>query len=101
AEAVRVTFDPAEISYGEILQIFFSAAHDPTQLNRQGPDIGSQYRTAIFPQNEQQAAIARAYIEQLNRTRLFEAAIVTTVKTGQSFYPAEAYHQDYLVNHPT
>lgn len=101
AEAVSITYDPAQISYGDLLQIFFSAAHDPTQLNRQGPDVGTQYRTAIFPQDEEQAAVARAYIDQLNRTRLYEAAIVTTIEPGQTFYPAEDYHQDYLFNNPT
>ena len=101
AEAVRITYDPAQVSYGQLLQVFFSAAHDPTQLNRQGPDIGPQYRTAIFPQDEAQAATARAYIEQLNATRLFDAAIVTSIEPGRPFYPAEAYHQDYLFNNPT
>lgn len=101
AEAVSITYDPALVSYGQLLQIFFSAAHDPTQLNRQGPDIGSQYRTAIFPQDDEQAAVARAYIDQLNRTRLYEAAIVTTIEPEQVFYPAEDYHQDYLFNNPT
>lgn len=101
AEAVRISYDPALVSYGDLLQVFFSAAHDPTQLNRQGPDIGPQYRSAIFPQDEGQAAIAAAYIEQLNRTRLYEAAIMTVVEPDQTFYPAEAYHQDYLVRNPT
>lgn len=101
AEAVSITYDPAQISYGDLLQIFFSVAHDPTQLNRQGPDVGTQYRTAIFPQDEEQAAVARAYIDQLNRTRLYDAAIVTTIEPGQTFYPAEDYHQDYLFNNPT
>ncbi|WP_246185053.1 peptide-methionine (S)-S-oxide reductase MsrA [Paracoccus aestuariivivens] len=100
AEAVRITYDPAKISYGRLLQIFFSAAHDPTQLNRQGPDIGSQYRSAIFPQSKEQAAVARAYIDQLNATRLYAAPIVTTIEQSKPFYPAEAYHQDYLVNNP-
>lgn len=100
AESVRITYDPAQISYGQILQIFFSAAHDPTQLNRQGPDIGPQYRTAIFPQDAAQADVARAYIDQLNRARLHDAAIVTTIEPGQEFYPAEDYHQDYLTNNP-
>lgn len=101
AESVRITYDPQQISYGRLLQIFFSAVHDPTQLDRQGPDIGPQYRSAIFPEDEDQAAIARAYIEQLNRTRLFDAAIVTRIEPGHGFYPAEDYHQDYLVNNPT
>ena len=101
AEAVRITYDPQQVSYGQLLRIFFSAAHDPTQLNRQGPDIGPQYRSTIFPQDEEQAAIARAYIDQLNRTRLYDAAIVTTIEPGHAFHPAEAYHQDYLFNNPT
>ena len=101
AEAVSITYDPQEVSYGQLLQIFFSAAHDPTQLNRQGPDIGPQYRTAIFPRNEEQAVIARAYIDQLNRTRLYDAAIVTTIEPGHVYYPAEDHHQNYLVNNPT
>ncbi|HEY0276499.1 MAG TPA: peptide-methionine (S)-S-oxide reductase MsrA [Paenirhodobacter sp.] len=101
AESVRITFDPAKISYGHLLQIFFSVAHDPTQLNRQGPDRGTQYRTAIFPQTDEQATVARAYIDQLNRARLYEAAIVTTIEPGRAFYPAEGYHQDYLTNNPT
>ncbi|MFG6083360.1 peptide-methionine (S)-S-oxide reductase MsrA [Paracoccus litorisediminis] len=101
AEAVRITYDPSKISYGKLLQIFFSAAHDPTQLNRQGPDIGTQYRTAIFPQNREQAAVARAYIAQLNGTGLYDVPIVTTIEQGRAFYPAEGYHQDYLVNNPT
>ncbi|WP_134679583.1 peptide-methionine (S)-S-oxide reductase MsrA [Paracoccus ravus] len=101
AEAVRITYDPSRISYGKLLRIFFSAAHDPTQLNRQGPDIGTQYRTAIFPQNKEQAAVARAYIAQLNAARVFRAPIATTIEQGKNFYPAEAYHQDYLANNPT
>ncbi|MTH62568.1 peptide-methionine (S)-S-oxide reductase MsrA [Paracoccus litorisediminis] len=101
AEAVRISYDPSKISYGKLLQIFFSAAHDPTQLNRQGPDTGTQYRSAIFPQNKEQAAVARAYIDQLKATRLYSAPIVTIVEPGKSFYPAETYHKDYLVNNPT
>lgn len=100
AEAVRITYDPAEISYGRLLQIFFSAAHDPTQLDRQGPDVGSQYRTAIFPANEEQARIARDYIAQLDQARVFDAAIVTRIEAGRSFYPAEDYHQDFLTLNP-
>jgi peptide-methionine (S)-S-oxide reductase len=96
AEAVKVTFDPSKISYGKVLQIFFSVAHDPTQLNRQGPDFGTQYRTAIFPQTEAQAKVAKSYISQLNQARVFRSAIVTKIESGQSFYPAESYHQDYL-----
>jgi peptide-methionine (S)-S-oxide reductase len=101
AEAVRITYDPAEISYGKLLQIFFSVAHDPTQLDRQGPDVGSQYRTAIFPANAEQAKVARDYIAQLDRARVFAKAIVTTVEPDRSFYPAEDYHQDFLTLNPT
>jgi peptide-methionine (S)-S-oxide reductase len=101
AEAVQVTYDPAKITYGKLLQVFFSVAHDPTQLNRQGPDTGTQYRTAVFPQNDQQAKVAKDYIAELNRTRLFNSAIVTTIESDQVFYPAEEYHQDYLALNPT
>ena len=101
AESVRITYDPARISYGKLLQVFFSVAHDPTQLDRQGPDVGSQYRTAIFPANEQQARIARDYIAQLDKAQVFAAAIVTRIEPGRSFYPAEDYHQDFLMLNPT
>jgi len=100
AEAVKVTFDPHQISVGEILRIYFSVAHDPTQFNRQGPDVGPQYRSAIFPQNEEQADIAKAYIAQLNAARVYHAAIVTKIEPGKPFYPAEDYHQDYMTRHP-
>jgi peptide-methionine (S)-S-oxide reductase len=100
AESVRVTFDPRRISYGHILQIFFSVAHDPTELNRQGPDRGTQYRSTIFPADPGQAAIAKAYIAQLGAAHAFDAAIVTTIEPGRAFYPAEAYHQDFLTRHP-
>jgi len=101
AEAVRVTFDPRVTSYGKILQIFFSVAHDPTQLNRQGPDSGPQYRTEIFPQNDEQAKIAKAYIAQLDAAKAFPKPIVTKTATMKAaFYPAEAYHQDYATLHP-
>jgi peptide-methionine (S)-S-oxide reductase len=100
AESVQVTFDPKQISYGKILQIYFSVAHDPTQLNRQGPDTGTQYRSAIFPANDQQAAVAKAYIAQLNQARVYKSAIVTKLEPGKAFYPAEKYHQDYLTLHP-
>jgi peptide-methionine (S)-S-oxide reductase len=100
AEAVEVTYDPAKISYGRILQIYFSVAHDPTQLNRQGPDRGTQYRSTIFPQNDEQANIAQAYIAQLDQAKLYHAKIVTTIEPGKSFYPAEDYHQDYLTRNP-
>ena len=100
AESVQITYDPRQISYGRLLQIFFSVAHDPTQLNRQGPDEGPQYRSAIFPTNAYQEKVARAYIAQLNDARAFKAAIVTQVEPGRPFFAAEDYHQDFLVNNP-
>ena len=100
AEAVRITFDPTKISYGKILQVYFSVAHDPTELNRQGPDTGTQYRSAIFPGSAEQAKVAEAYIAQLNQARLYNAAIVTRIEPGQTFYPAEQYHQDFLQLNP-
>jgi peptide-methionine (S)-S-oxide reductase len=100
AESVRITFDPRRITYGRILQIYFSVAHDPTELNRQGPDTGTQYRSTIFPQTPEQTHLAEAYIAQLGQAKMFSAAIVTTVEPGKPFYPAEAYHQDYLTLHP-
>lgn len=100
AESVSVTFDPHQITYGKILQIYFSVAHDPTQLNRQGPDSGTQYRSAIFPANDEQAKIAKAYIAQLDQTKIFGAAIVTKIEPGRAFYPAEDYHQDFLTLNP-
>lgn len=101
AESVQVTYDPRKISYGKILQIYFSVAHDPTQLNYQGPDKGPQYRSAIFPMNEEQAGIAKTYIAQLDQAHVFSDAIVTTLEPGRTFYPAEDYHQDYLTLNPT
>src|SRR5262245_43988652 len=100
AESVQVTYDPRQISYGRILQIFFSVAHNPTQLNRQGPDFGTQYRSAIFPLNPDQARIAKAYIDQLGEARAFDKKIVTKIEMDRPFYPAEAYHQDFLVRNP-
>ncbi|MEX0744607.1 MAG: peptide-methionine (S)-S-oxide reductase MsrA [Phycisphaeraceae bacterium] len=100
AEAVRITYDPRQISYGRLLQIYFSVAHNPTQLNRQGPDIGPQYRSAIFPADDEQAKIAKAYIAELNQSRVFDAAIVTKIEPEQTFYPAENYHQDFMVLNP-
>jgi peptide-methionine (S)-S-oxide reductase len=100
AETVKVTFDPRKISYGRILQIYFSVAHDPTQLNRQGPDYGTQYRSAIFPANAEQSKIAKAYIQQLNQARVYDAAIVTKIETDKDFFAAEEYHQDFLTRHP-
>src|SRR5471032_2502420 len=101
AEAVQVTYDPKKISYGKILQIFFSVAHDPTQLNRQGPDTGTQYRSAIFYQNDAQKRIAETYVAQLNNAHAFKRPIVTQLGPLEGFYAAEAYHQDYLTLHPT
>jgi peptide-methionine (S)-S-oxide reductase len=101
AEAVEVTFDPKEISYGEILRIYFSVAHDPTQLNRQGPDRGPQYRSAIFPADADQKRVAESYIAQLEQAHAFNKHIVTTVEPSKGFYAAEDYHQDYLERHPT
>jgi peptide-methionine (S)-S-oxide reductase len=100
AESVQIAFDPNKISYGRILQIYFSVAHDPTQLNRQGPDVGAQYRSAIFPANPEQARIAKAYIAQLNEARAFEAAIITKIEPDRTFYAAEDYHQDFMTKHP-
>ncbi|HEX7052227.1 MAG TPA: peptide-methionine (S)-S-oxide reductase MsrA, partial [Longimicrobiales bacterium] len=100
AEAVRIVFDPSQISYRELLRIFFSVAHDPTQLNRQGPDIGPQYRSAIFYANEAQARVARETIAQLARDHVFPRRIVTQVVPLDAFFQAEAYHQDYMAHHP-
>jgi peptide-methionine (S)-S-oxide reductase len=100
AESVRIIYDPSKITYGQLLKVFFSVAHDPTELNRQGPDTGTQYRSAIFYGNEEQKRIAEAYIDQLNKAKVFDAAIVTKVSPLQSFYEAEGYHQDYLAHHP-
>jgi len=101
AESVRIAYDPHRITYGRLLQIYFSVAHDPTQLDRQGPDRGTQYRSAIFPQNAEQARIAKAYIAQLDAAKAFPGPIVTKVEPGKEFYPAEAYHQNYLTLHPS
>jgi peptide-methionine (S)-S-oxide reductase len=101
AESVQVTFDPRQISYGRILQIYFSVAHDPTQLNRQGPDTGTQYRSAIFYRDDSQKSIAQAYVAQLDKAGVFKRPIVTQINQLTEFYPAEAYHQDYATLHPT
>jgi peptide-methionine (S)-S-oxide reductase len=101
AESIQVTFNPKVISYGKLLQIFFSVAHDPTEVNRQGPDEGTSYRTAIFPQSPAQAATAAAYVAQLNMAHLFPRAIATKVEPFKGFYAAEGYHQDFLVRNPT
>jgi len=100
AESVRIVYDPSQITYGELLRIFFSVGHDPTQLNRQGPDEGTQYRSAIFYNNDEQKRIAEAYIAQLDKAQVFPRKIVTQVSALQAFYPAEAYHQNYAALHP-
>lgn len=100
AETVQVIFDPAQISYGQLLRIFFSVAHDPTQLNRQGPDRGTQYRSAIFFNSGAQQQIARSYVDQLTAAKFFPRPIVTQLAKLRAFYPAEEYHQDYMVRHP-
>jgi methionine-S-sulfoxide reductase len=100
AESVQIVYDPAQVSYGQILQVFFSVAHDPTQLNRQGPDVGTQYRSAIFYADDAQKQVAEAYIAQLDGAKVFPRRIVTRVDPLEGFYAAEAYHQDYLLNHP-
>jgi peptide-methionine (S)-S-oxide reductase len=100
AESVQITFDPRKISYGRILQIYFSVAHDPTELNRQGPDEGPQYRSVIFPTSAEQARVALAYIEQLDAAKIFPAPIVTSIEPNRAFFPAEDYHQDYLTRNP-
>jgi peptide-methionine (S)-S-oxide reductase len=101
AESVRIVFDPRVVSYGRLLQVFFSVAHDPTELNHQGPDDGPQYRSAIFPLNDEQARVAKAYIDQLNAAHAFPAEIVTRIEPNKPFYRAEAYHQDFLARHPS
>src|SRR5580692_5025862 len=101
AESVQVTYDPAQISYGKLLQIFFAVAHDPTEFNRQGPDDGTQYRSAIFYSSEEQKRVAAAYIEQLNAAKAFSKPIVTQVAPLKAFYPAEDYHQHFLERNPT
>ncbi|TAN02687.1 MAG: peptide-methionine (S)-S-oxide reductase [Rhizobiaceae bacterium] len=100
AESVKITFDPHKISYGKLLQIYFSVVQDPTELNRQGPDDGTQYRSTIFPQDAEQAKVAKTYIAQLDKAHVFGAKIVTTIEPGKAFYPAEGYHQNFLVRHP-
>ena len=99
AEAVRITFDPAQISYAQLLQIYFTVAHDPTEVNRQGPDVGSSYRSAIFPQSGEQAAFAKAFIARLSASHIYKAPIATKIERGR-FFPAEAYHQDFARKHP-
>jgi peptide-methionine (S)-S-oxide reductase len=101
AESVQVTYDPRQISYGRLLQIFLSVVHDPTELNRQGPDTGTQYRSAIFPTTAEQADVAKAYIGQLDQAHAFKKPIVTKIEPDRTFYPAENYHQDFLTRNPT
>lgn len=100
AESVEIVYDPSQITYGELLRVFFSVAHDPTQLDRQGPDQGTQYRSAIFYANDDQKRIAEAYIAQLNQAKVFARPIVTQVVALEAFYPAEAHHQNYAALHP-
>ena len=100
AEAVRITYDPRVVSYGTLLQVLFSVVTDPTTLNRQGPDVGSQYRSAIVPVNASQRRVAAAYLAQLGRGRHWDDSIVTRIETPMIFYPAEAYHQDFMRRHP-
>jgi peptide-methionine (S)-S-oxide reductase len=100
AESVRITYDPSKVSLGKLLQIYFSVAHDPTELNRQGPDHGTQYRSTIFTANDDQARIAKAYIDQLNQAKTFDKKLATTIEPGKPFYAAEGYHQDYLTLNP-
>lgn len=100
AESVKITYDPSQISYGQLLQVFFSVAHDPTELNHQGPDYGTQYRSVIFYSDQEQKRIAEAYIAQLDAAKVFGGSIVTQVVPLKAFYPAEAYHQNYLQRHP-
>lgn len=101
AESVRISYDPSRITYGQLLKVFFSVAHDPTELNRQGPDVGKHYRSAIFYANEEQKKVAHAYIAQLNAARAFRRPIVTEVAPLKAYYEAEAYHQDYAARNPT
>jgi len=101
AESVQITYDPRKITYGRILQVYFSVAHDPTELNRQGPDSGTQYRSTIFPTNAEQAQVAKAYIAQLDGAHVFGSPVVTTIEPGKTFYRAEGYHQDFLAKNPT
>lgn len=101
AESVQITYDPSQITYGQLLRIYFSVVHDPTELDRQGPDVGTQYRSAVFPQNKIQKTIAESYIAQLNDAKVYGRPIVTRVETGAGFVPAEAHHQDFMNSNPT
>jgi peptide-methionine (S)-S-oxide reductase len=100
AESVKITYDPSQVTYGQLLRVFFSVAHDPTEFNRQGPDEGTQYRSVVFYGNDEQKKIAEAYVAQLDKTRVFAQPIVTQIVPLKAFYPAEAYHQDYATRHP-
>jgi peptide-methionine (S)-S-oxide reductase len=100
AEAVKITYDPAQVSYAQLLQIYFTVAHDPTQVNRQGPDVGSSYRSAIFPRSAEQARFAKAFIARLNAAHIYKAPIATKIESG-GFFAAEAFHQDFARKHPT
>jgi peptide-methionine (S)-S-oxide reductase len=100
AESVEITFDPKRITYGQILRLYFAVAHDPTQLDRQGPDSGPSYRSEIFFNSPAQERIAKAYVEQLTKAKLFQSPIVTRIEPLKAFYPAEDYHQDFLIQHP-
>ncbi|SFP17200.1 peptide-methionine (S)-S-oxide reductase [Mesorhizobium sp. NFR06] len=101
AESVEITYDPSKVTYGQLLQVYFSVAHNPTQLNYQGPDSGTQYRSTIFAENDEQKKVAESYIAQLDKAKVFGKPIVTTLETGKTFYPAEDYHQDFLTLNPT
>ncbi|MER8595130.1 peptide-methionine (S)-S-oxide reductase MsrA [Mesorhizobium sp. M0323] len=101
AESVEITYEPSKVTYGQLLQVYFSVAHNPTQLNYQGPDTGTQYRSTIFAENDAQKKIAESYIAQLDKAKVFPKPIVTTLETGKTFYPAEDYHQDFLTLNPT
>ena len=101
AESVEITYDPSQITYGQLLRIYFSVVHDPTQLDRQGPDVGAQYRSAVFPQNDTQKRVAQSYIAQLNDAKVFGAPIVTRIENAPEFVPAEAHHQDFLNSNPS
>ncbi|CDX13904.1 Peptide methionine sulfoxide reductase MsrA 2 [Mesorhizobium sp. ORS 3324] len=101
AESVEITYDPSKVTYGQLLQVYFSVAHNPTELNYQGPDQGTQYRSTIFAENAEQKKVAESYIAQLDKAKVFGKPIVTTLETGKTFYPAEEYHQDFLTLNPT
>ncbi|WP_038496523.1 peptide-methionine (S)-S-oxide reductase MsrA [Collimonas arenae] len=101
AESVQITYDPTQVTYGKLLQIFFSVAHDPTELNRQGPDSGTQYRSAVFPANDMQRKVAQAYVAQLDHSKVFSNVVATKVEPLRGFYPAESYHQNFLTRNPS